>query len=73
MNPIELPRLGSYHFVCINLVTGHVRNEKDMTTSHAILLNSYHHNRDVGYMWLWDDQYSFKDQLTESPDLVLSG
>jgi len=70
-DPSEMPANSVHRFVCVNAETGHVRNEKVMTAAHAELINTYNHMQDCGYKWLWDDQYSFEDQLDYDTALVV--
>jgi len=69
-DPIELPYKSLHRFICINLVNGHVRKEKIMTAGMADRINSYNHTRESGYMWLYNDQYDFNDELQDDARLV---
>jgi len=69
-DPIDLPPNDVHRFVCINVLTGHVRNEKVMTSDHAALINTYDHMQHVGYKWLWNDQFDFNDKLQDDARLV---
>jgi len=70
-DPIDLPGNDVHRFVCIDVETGHIRNEKVMTAAHAQLINTYDHMQNVGYKWLWDDQFNFNDQLDYNSAIVL--
>jgi len=70
-DPADMPSNSVHRFVCIDVETGHVRNEKVMTAAHAELINTYDHMQDTVYKWLWDDQYSFDDQLDYDRPLVV--
>ncbi|MBA7673497.1 hypothetical protein ES703_81695 [subsurface metagenome] len=70
-DPIELPGNDVHRFACTNIITGHIRNVKVMTSAHALLMNTYNHNKESGYMWLWDDQFNFDDQLDYDSAIVI--
>ena len=69
-DPIDMPARYVRQFVCINIVTGHIRKLKTMTAEHARRINSYNHTRESGYKWLWNDQYDFNDKLVDDARLV---
>ncbi|MBA7637162.1 hypothetical protein ES703_44797 [subsurface metagenome] len=67
-DPVDMPARSTHRFVCINIVTGHIRNEKTMTAEMALRINSYDHMQGCGYKWLWDDQHNFNDKLLDDTD-----
>jgi len=69
-DPIDMPSRSVHRFVCINLVTGFIRNEKVMTAKIATRINSYNHMKDSNWMWLWNDQYDFNKLLNDDARLV---
>ncbi|MBA7675540.1 hypothetical protein ES703_83776 [subsurface metagenome] len=69
-DPIDLPARYVRQFVCINIVTGHIRKRKTMTAEMARRINSYDHMQGTGYKWLWNDQYDFNDKLVDDARLV---
>lgn len=69
-DPIDLPVKAVHRFVCVNLVNGHIRNEKTMTALQALRINSLNHMTECGYKWLWNDQYDFNDKLNDDARLV---
>ena len=68
-DPIELSPRRARFFVCINIVTGHIRNRKWMSTEQAIRINSLKHMTATDYKWLWDDQCDFNDKPVDKTNL----
>lgn len=67
-DPVDLPPKRPRHFVCVNLITGHIRNEKTMTPGQAVRINSLNHMIGSGYKWLWNNQTDFNDKLLDDTD-----